>query len=771
MNKQSNLWLLEQQRVDDVVTEIEKKQLQLRKNTGNLKEGIIKLRKNFWEDVTINVDEPDDIIETQASIKQQAELLSEKERSHGHQYDQLKTLDRLHDTPYFGRIDFHEDNGQEAAPIYIGMASLMDENDEAFLVYDWRAPIASMYYDYTLGQAKYITMDGIIEGNISLKRQFIIKSGKIDGLFDTGLTIGDHLLQKMLGNHSSTKMKSIVATIQKEQNRIIRNIKSKFLIVQGVAGSGKTSAVLQRIAYLLYANRETLQADNMLLFSPNPLFNSYVATVLPELGEENMRQTTYMDYAEERLGELFLLEDPFDQMESILTHEDGKELVIRMEAIQYKSSLAFKELIDKHIADLAYQGLLFNDITFQDRTIISAEKIKERFYNLSPSLSIPNRLENVSEWLLEMVAEQERYEQYQDWVTEEIELLDKEDYLDAYHEVQRLHHDEDETFDDMDQEWEILSENVVQEHFQPIKDAISNLEFADIKSNYDQLFKEHKHLQDLPKNWGAICKMTLRRFDSGELAWEDVTAYLYFLDQLRGIKSYTNIRHVFIDEAQDYSPFQFAYLKGLFPHCHMTVLGDVNQAIYAHSLGSPSVLEDPGKETQEKITLMRSYRSTQPIVTFTKQLIEGGEKIEPFNRDGNKPTLTMVEDGDLSKMVLDRIHILKEAGHQTIAIICKTMAESEIAHNHLKSEVHVQLMDQETYSFNKGSLILPTYLAKGIEFDAVIIYNASAYNKESERKLFYTACTRAMHELHMFTDQENSVFIDDASPETYVLNP
>lgn len=771
MNNQSNLWLLEQQRVDDVVTEIEKKQLQLRKNTGNLKEGIIKLRKNFWEDVTVNVDEPDDIIETQASIKQQAELLSEKERSHGHQYDQLKILDRLHDTPYFGRIDFHEGNGQEAAPIYIGMASLMDENDEAFLVYDWRAPIASMYYDYTLGQAKYITMDGIIEGNISLKRQFIIKSGKIDGLFDTGLTIGDHLLQKMLGNHSSTKMKSIVATIQKEQNRIIRNIKSKFLIVQGVAGSGKTSAVLQRIAYLLYANRETLQADNMLLFSPNPLFNSYVATVLPELGEENMRQTTYMDYAEERLGELFLLEDPFDQMESILTHEDGKELVIRMEAIQYKSSLAFKELIDKHIADLTYQGLLFNDITFQDRTIISAEKIKERFYNLSPSLSIPNRLENVSEWLLEMVAEQERYEQYQDWVTEEIELLDKEDYLDAYHEVQRLHHDEDETFDDMDQEWEILSENVVQERFQPIKDAISNLEFADIKSNYDQLFKEHKHLQDLPKNWGAICKMTLRRFDSGELAWEDVTAYLYFLDQLRGIKSYTNIRHVFIDEAQDYSPFQFAYLKGLFPHCHMTVLGDVNQAIYAHSLGSPSVLEDPGKETQEKITLMRSYRSTQPIVTFTKQLIEGGEKIEPFNRDGNKPTLTMVEGEDLSKMVLDRIHILKEAGHQTIAIICKTMAESEIAHNHLKSEVHVQLMDQETYSFNKGSLILPAYLAKGIEFDAVIIYNASAYSKESERKLFYTACTRAMHELHMFTDQENSVFIDDASPETYVLNP
>lgn len=766
VDNKSKLLLQEQRRVNDVIFEIEAKQTHLQQNTGSLKKGIIELRKNFWEDVTVNVDEPDDIIETQASIKQQAELLSEKERSHGHQHDQLKTLDRLHDSPYFGRIDFLEDGENYPDSIYIGMASLMDKADENFLVYDWRAPISSMYYDYTLGQAKYETMDGSIQGEISLKRQFIIKNGEIEGLFDTGLTIGDHLLQKMLGNHSSTKMKSIVSTIQQEQNRIIRDEKSKLLIVQGVAGSGKTSAVLQRIAYLLYTNRKTLQAGNMLLFSPNPLFNSYVATVLPELGEENMRQTTFQEYAAERIGTQHLIEDPFEQMETILTTKDN---AIRIEGIQYKSSLAFKAFIDNYIDELAQQGLQFHDITFQERTIVSAEKIQQHFYGFETSISIPNRLEMVAEWLMDKIEEQERYEQYEDWVTEEIELLDKADYMDAYHEAQRNQQYEDETFDDVDQEWEILSENVVREHFQPIKEMISDLGFMDVKASYNQLFNDEKALGSLPKNWKSICKTTLEKLNNDELFWEDVTPYIYFLDQLQGRKSYTHIQHVFIDEAQDYSPFQFAYLQALFPHCHMTILGDMNQAIYVHSLTSTSILENVATDKQEKIQLMRSYRSTKPIVEFTRQLIEGGEQIEPFNRDGDKPTLTIRNnEQELSEKMLDRIHLLQSSGHQTIAIICKTMAESNQAYQQLKSQTTVQLMDQETYTFNKGLLILPAYLAKGIEFDAVIIYDASDYSKESERNLFYTACTRAMHALHMFSLEESNRFIEEASPETYV---
>lgn len=770
MGEKNKDWVQEQRRVNDVVNEIEKKQVKLKGKSGTVKESIIKLRKNFWDDVTINLDEPDDVIETQASIKQQAELLSEKERSHGHMYEQLKTLDRLHDIPYFGRIDFHEEKEQGAEPIYIGMASLMDENDEDFLIYDWRAPISSMYYDYALGSAEYKTLDGPVQGDISLKRQFIIRNGALDGLFDTGVTIGDRLLQTMLGNQSSTKMKSIVSTIQKEQNQIIRNEKSKFLIVQGVAGSGKTSAVLQRIAYLLYANRETLHAENMLLFSPNPLFNSYVATVLPELGEENMQQTTFQEYAGERLGDQFQLEDPFEQMETILTVVNKKEEEIRIEAIQYKSSLAFKQLIDNRVAYLAQQGLIFNDVNFQGDPIVSAKKLEQYFYELKSSISIPNRLEMITEWLLEQVEERERYEQYQDWVTEEIELLDKEDYMNAYHEAQDNQRGEEETFDDIDQEWEILSGNVIEEHFQPIKEQIQRLAFIDVKAMYRQLYKSREASPGLPKNWSSICKKTVERLDSDELAWEEVTPYLYFLDRLQGRRSYTKIRHVFIDEAQDYSPFQFAYLKGLFPNCKMTILGDINQAIYAHSIGAPSILsnEIAGTDKQERITLMRSYRSTRQIVEFTSQLIKGGDQIEPFNRDGEKPTLTIAGNKeDLQEKMLDQIHALQVAGHQTIAIICRTMAESKIAFDKLQAQISIQKMDQETYTFNKGLLILPAYLAKGIEFDAVIIYDASVYSKESERNLFYTACTRAMHELHIFSIGEKNLFFDRVTPDAY----
>ncbi len=756
MKKHGDVWLQEQKRVNDVILEIEKKQTLLQQNTGTLKAGIIQLRKSFWDDVTVNVDEPDDIIETQASIKQQAELLSEKERSHGHQYDQLKKLDRLHASPYFGRIDFLEDNESTTDSIYIGMASLMDETGENFLIYDWRAPIASMYYDYTLGQAKFDTMDGSIQGDITLKRQFIIKNSKLEGLFDTGLTIGDHLLQQMLGSHSSTQMKNIVSTIQQEQNRIIRNEKSKRLIVQGVAGSGKTSAVLQRIAYLLYANRKTLQAGNMLLFSPNPLFNSYVATVLPELGEENMRQTTFQAYAAKRIDDQLHIEDPFEQLETLLTTENND---VRIDAIQYKSRLAFKQFIDHAITGLMRQGLQFLAITFQGRTIVSAEKIEQYFYGLDPSISIPNRLEMVADWLTEEIAAQEQREQYEDWVTAEIELLDKADYMDAYHEAQRNQQYEDETFDDIDQEWEILSGNMVREHFQPIRDMIGDLGFVDVKANYKELFKQHHELEDLPENWGSICKETLEKLDRDELFWEDVTAYIYFLDHLKGWKTHRHIQHVFIDEAQDYSPFQFAYLQQLFPHCHMTILGDINQAIYAHSLKSNSILDDvAGTEKTEVIKLMRSYRSTRPIVEFTRKLIKNGEQIEPFNRDGRKPTLTIIADEqERKRKMLECIHALQTTGHQTIAIICRTMEESGQAYKYLSPQIHVQLMDQETYTFNKGLLILPAYLAKGIEFDAVIIYDASAYSKESERNLFYTACTRAMHELHLFSTETGNL--------------
>ncbi|MEK3888855.1 RNA polymerase recycling motor HelD [Bacillus sp. FSL K6-3431] len=759
----------EQQRLDFIQNVLDNKKKHLHENMGGVKEGIIQLRKSFWDDVTVNLDEPDDVIETFTSIKQQAELLAERERTHGHSNKQLKQIHKLKNSPYFGRIDFHEDDEIGTDCTYIGVASLMDENDEEFLIYDWRAPISSLYYDYTPGRATYHTPSGMIEGTMELKRQFIIKEGKLKSMFDTGVTIGDSLLQEVLGANANTQMKSIVATIQKEQNDIIRNEKSKFLIVQGVAGSGKTSAALQRVAYLLYRYRNTLTSDNIMLFSPNPLFNSYVATVLPELGEDNMEQTTYQQYLLTRLGGKFDVEDPFSQLEYTLTAIKEPGYNNRMKSIHFKSSIGFKALIDEYIYYLSKQGLIFKNITFRDRIILSAQDIYNVFYSLDGSISIPNRIKLTMERILKELAKKEKLERLEEWVIEEAELLDKDDYLKVFRQVQKEQEDVDDAFGDAERELQLMAKAIVKKYFMPIRKAVKKYGFLNMRAVYRQLFTL-KESFIWPDGWDAICSETIEQLNSNYMAYEDATPYLYLQDLLEGRKSNTLIRHLFIDEAQDYTPFQFEYLQQLFPHCKMTILGDVNQAIYAHTNNAQTLMATK-LDNMEKIVLKKSYRSTKQIVEFTKGLIAGGEMIEPFNREGEKPTLVKVDTIHSLHLNIEAcVSRLIENGHETIAIICKTMEESLHAYNILGTKLAIRLMDKNTNSYNKGIVILPVYLAKGIEFDAVIIYNASKelYSRENERKLFYTSCTRAMHELHLFSVDEITPFISGVSDQTYI---
>ncbi|WP_407270217.1 RNA polymerase recycling motor HelD [Radiobacillus sp. PE A8.2] len=774
MDRNDKEWIDEQKRVDNVVQEIENKMKQLKSRAGELKDKVIDIRKNFWEDVTVNLDEPDDIIETQASLKQQAEFLSERERSHGQLSEQLKTLQKLKQSPYFGRIDFREDGDKQADAIYIGIASMMDEQEEDFLIYDWRAPISNLYYDYPPGKAAYRTIDGMIEGEMDLKRQYIIRNSILKGMFDTGLTIGDHLLQSVLGNSADTNMKSIVATIQREQNQIIRNEKSKLLIVQGVAGSGKTSAALQRVAYLLYRYREILSSDNIMLFSPNPLFNSYVATVLPELGEENMKQTTFYEYVDAHLGQQFKVESPFEQMEYYLAKTTDQHYETRVAAIQYKASIEYKNVLDDFVDALGMKGLQFKNITFRGERIISKDEIKKYFYSLSRSLSIPNRLEQVADWLLTKVKQFERRERSKDWVLEETELLDKEDYLHIHRKLQEEEKFSSDSFNEHVREEWLLRKKVIGERLKPLKYKLKKLFFVDVKSTYIKLFKENYTAMlanhPLPEDWKTIFSDTAHYLNEKFLPWEDATPYLYFQKKLIGFHANTNIQHVFIDEAQDYSPFQFAYFKKIFPSSRMTLLGDINQAIYAHALHEETLLSEKVNEAHEKITLTRSYRSTKPIVEFTKSFMPNGDTIEAFNRDGDKPVLMEVESIDMlhEKMVME-IARLQEKGYQTVAIICKTMRESERLYLWLRNKMdEVMLMDQDTFTFQKGLIIIPAYLAKGIEFDAVIIHNASAeqYSGDLERNLFYTAGTRAMHELIMLSFGTPSPFIMEV-PKAY----
>ncbi|HEU4963685.1 MAG TPA: RNA polymerase recycling motor HelD [Bacilli bacterium] len=775
-------WRDEQERVDRVVKLIKTRITGLQSKVSETKEEIVDIRKNFWEDVTVNFDEFDDVLETYVSLRQQAEVLSERERTHRHATKQLHTLRRLERSPYFGRIDFLEEGETSGDTIYLGIGSLVDDDGENFLIYDWRAPVSSLYYDYSPGPAKYETPSGTIEGEMELKRQYMIKSGEIQALFDTGVTIGDQLLQKVLGKHADAQMKSIVATIQREQNQIIRNEQSPLLIVQGAAGSGKTSAALQRVAYLLYRYREVLSAENIVLFSPNPMFNSYVSTVLPELGEENMQQTTFSEYLEHRLGKNFAVEDPFDQMEYTLTAMNEPGYEARIEGLRYKATLPYRELIEQYVEYLGTEALIFRDIKFRGEMLLSKEQLQAKFYAFNPSLRMPNRMKLLADWLVEELKQIARKERKKPWVEDEIELLDNEEYLKAYQKLRKQKGFSQSSFDDFEREKKLLGKMLVKERFKPLLRGAKKLRFLNVKALYRQLFSDpHFVLRfapdaELPSHWPTICEQTVERLERGELGYEDATPFLYFKELLEGFQTNTSVRHVFVDEAQDYSLFQFAFFRKLFPRAKLTLLGDLNQSIFAHAAadqGFAPLLSLFGEEEAEMIVLKRSYRSTRPIIEFTREMIAGGEQIEAFNREGNKPTVTSATDEtDLIGKIRARIRDLQAEGHGNIAVICKTAQESQQAYDRLQEHLPIRLIGKHTASFEEGLVVIPAYLAKGVEFDAVIVYNAAqeVYGRESERKLFYTACTRAMHELHLYSVGEITSFVGQVPRETYVRN-
>jgi DNA helicase-2/ATP-dependent DNA helicase PcrA len=780
MDSRDPRWREEQARVDRVTGSIRRTIGRLEEEIGAVRSEAFEIRKHFWDEVTVNFSTFDDIQETYFSMKQQADLLAERERTERHSAEYVNRLKRLADSPYFGRIDFREAGADKAESIYLGIASYREEDSDEFLVYDWRAPVSSLYYDYPPGPAEYETPSGSVSGELELKRQFVIRGGEIRCLFDTGVTIGDELLQQVLSRTSDSAMRSIVATIQREQNRIIRNDRSRMLIVQGAAGSGKTSAALQRVAYLLYRYRGTLSSDQMVLFSPNPMFNSYVSSVLPELGEANMIQTTFQDYLELRLGRQFRVEDAYDQLEYVLTREGDAEYGTRMAAIRFKSSSAYLALIQTYIRSLEASGMLFRPVKFRGRTIVSADAIAAKFYGLDPSIRLANRIELVRDWLLGQVKAFAQTQKSEAWVDEEMQYMNRTDYQRAYAKLRaKRRHIARATFDDAEAERDLLAEAIVSAALKPVRDRVRALRFVDAKGIYRRLHADPELAASiaketkLPGEWQAIAELTVRAIDEGRLPYEDATPYLYLNERLKGFRVNTNVRHVLVDEVQDYTPFQLEFLKWLFPRARMTALGDLNQSIHARE----SVLEegDPltnlyGPEETEWIRLTRSYRSTREIVEFTRAMIPGGDEIEPFNRSGEKPSVLVARDRDtLHRRIVESLERLMREGYESAAVICRTAAESEEAHRALSEKLPVRLVKKDTPQFEKGICVIPAYLAKGVEFDAVLIYNASdeVYARESERRLFYTACTRAMHALQVFVLGRPCRFLEDAPAETY----
>ncbi|SFJ88969.1 RNA polymerase recycling motor HelD [Thermoflavimicrobium dichotomicum] len=770
----------EQERLDSVMETITEQISKLEDETVRRRKEVIDIRKHFWDDVKVNTDTFDDYLETIIGLRQQAQLLSISQSTHRHSFKRLSALRRMQEVPYFGRIDFTEEGTSAAERIYIGISTLKDTSGENFLIYDWRAPVSSVYYDYPPGPAEYATPEGVIRGMLEKKRQYIIRGGVIESMFDTRLTIGDEILQQVLSKNTDKHMHNIVATIQREQNRIIRHDRGRLLVVQGAAGSGKTSAALQRIAYLLYKYRDRLKADQIILFSPNSMFNSYVSNVLPELGEENMQQVTFQEYLEHRLSKEFQVEGPYEQLEYVLTAADDPSYRTRIASIRFKASTRFFEAIKTYWKSLESSGMLFKGIIFRGKPIVTAKQIAERFYSSDTSLRFHNRLEKLTDWLNKQIDEAEKLERTKPWVQEEIELLSNEDYHKAYTHLRKKRRFKGESLNSYENEIEALGQLIVRQKLKPLRKWIRTLRFIDIKGIYKQLFADPTRIKlwmggETPEEWEDICRLTVKMLDESKLFYEDATPFLFLKDLIQGFQTNVSIKHVLVDEAQDYSPFQFEYLKCLFPLARMTVLGDFNQAIFAHASETTdfhTLTSLYGPDETDVITLTRSYRSTRPIVEFTRGLVPGGERITAFERDGDRPVLTRVSDqAELHRCIASKVSELRNRGYNTIAIICKSAAESTATYDTLSSVEEVKLVTSDSMEYEQGVVVIPAYLAKGIEFDAVIIYNASAqvYGDESLRRLFYTACTRAMHYLQLYSVGEPSPFLRNVAPGSLLL--
>lgn len=768
---------IEQRRLSEVLKEIERRLDRELTVLGERRGDVVGIRQDFWENVRMNFSDATELGETWTSIMQQKEILIERERSHRVAFEAVERLARMHDNPYFARIDFAE-RGKEPAQIYIGRASLVGEDDETFWVYDWRAPISSLFYDHEPGPAAYETPEGEIEGDLLLKRQFVIRAGKLKHMFDTDQTVGDEILQAVLSEKSDTSMKSIVATIQKEQNRIIRDEKHRLLVVQGAAGSGKTSAALQRVAYLLYRFRGTLTPDQIVLFSPNPVFKGYVSRVLPDLGETNMRQMTFRELIEAKLGRRFQVEDLFSQTEALNALEGTPEGIAREKAVRYKGSEHFFMTVERYFERLQQEGVRFRPLRFRGETIVSAEEMAEQYYSVKASEGFAYRASSLRKWLLARLAKWADEQMDEPWVEEAAELADDEDIQRAYVQIRREGGFHGDAFNDEDRMTEALMRRAIDNAVAPLVKAVKSYRFLDAVAVYRELFRSRSLFAacspdgKLPDGWDWMASRAEETLSRKVVDHEDATPLLYLMDGLKGFsKVEADVRHLFVDEAQDYTPFQAAYLRRRFPQARMTVLGDFNQAIYAgaqESGGFGGWTRLMAKEDTAVWRLTTSYRSTRPIVEFSKKILlpEEAADIRPFQREGEEPLVAGFRDGArLADAVAADIRGLLDQGYGTIGVIAKSAKEcgnaAALLKERLPDEVPLAYITGASAELPKGVSVLPSYLAKGIEFDAVVVWDASSerYGKERDRKLLYTVCTRALHVLHVYYRGEPSPWL------------
>lgn len=710
----------EEKRLAQTISLAEEQLKQAKEAADKKKSEIIEAKKDVRENTEHGITSlyTSDGFEALVELSQYINPVTDKIIDYEEEEHKILLLEKMIKSPYFARIDFKFDDEDEFEKIYIGRSSLRKNSYQEMYVYDWRSPIASVFYRFMTGEAFYDAPCGRVTGELNLKRQYEIKNGTLEYFFDSDVQIVDEFLRQLLSQNTTAKMKAIVETIQHEQDVVIRDMENDLLMVQGVAGSGKTSIALHRAAYLMYQGLQTkLSANNIMIISPNSIFEQYISNVLPELGEDNVISSVFEDI----LSALLIgrkIQSRNDFLENLIVNSKYKE--ISRNSIEFKTSSFFREILDQFLIDIPRQWIEFEDVYYEGKCVVSRQILKDKILGRTET-PLGIKLEQLEDYILEQIfgtGKGRGHKEEKNLIKQEIQKFIKIDIVELY---------------------KILFSN---------------------EAYFYSLLQNSNLSQGIKSIW----EYTRENLEADRLYYDDAIAIAYLYLKIYGTNKYKNIKQVVIDEAQDYYPLQYEIFNLLFSNAKFTILGDMKQTLAKKEDISfyEQIQKILNKKKSSLIMLDKSFRCTNEILNFSLKFIEQSSQIKSFNRNGDSPKVYIADNSEIFiDEIVKEIKLCQEKGFQSICLICKTEKNSTYLFNKIKHKLDIQLIKNGSVSDLQGVFILPVYMSKGLEFDTVLICDADSqnYHDEDDKNLLYVACTRALHKLSLFCENEVSPLI------------
>ncbi|MGU8810544.1 HelD family protein [Clostridium perfringens] len=692
-------FLVEEKKLEEVSNILNEEMLSYINKRKFVTQYILDYRKNAVEEYKDDEDKLIEYFDHERYVKEQAFTTIDKK---------LKELTILKESPYFGRVTFNDLEFDQKDTLYVGRFGVTPEGSYEPVIVDWRAPVASLFYHGSLGEASYTSPDGPIKCDIEGRRQIIVKKGELKGVFDSAIDVKDDILQMVLSNNSSDKLKDVIMTIQQEQDEIIRKERTSNIVVNGVAGSGKTTIALHRVAYLLYNYRKELE-DKVLILGPNGIFMEYISQVLPSLGEVGVKQETFASFAlKEMDSELYIMS--FDKyLEKILSED-----IEFIEDAKYKNSYEIIEDLDNLVKEMDKDYFHVEDVKYFGDLVISKEEIEEMFNKHYEYMPLFRRSEKIKRIILSKIKDKrdEKVWELNEELRKEKEKLTPEELL-------------------------IEENNLEFRRKLRIREIVK--EVMDSRAKLDSWISREDVLDIYDRFNGNKKEYTIN----------DLAPILYLAIKLEGKKATKDYRHVVIDEAQDYSPLQFKVVRELTGTKYFTVVGDVNQRLIKYSDLAPmmelgKIFDDVNPEIYN---LNKSYRSTYEIMEYANKYLDE-DRIIPIVRHG-KPVeeIEFHNNEELSESIIESLKEFSNEGLESIAIITRDKEELEKVYNLISNKVHLVKFDNEDVLYKGGNVIIPSYFAKGLEFDGVIIVDNGSSKDENEDLIKYIMSTRALHRL------------------------